>query len=128
MARRCRFRFSYWLRFLLQSAQRLSPSTVGLGQSLWRPSSFRFARLSAWLVGKSFCRSWRVRLALVAFDGFWTVALGFDAVLVAFRLRGWVLPALAGSGSAKVNSKVRPIARVCGLFPYLKARRSLALD
>ena len=57
---------------------------------------------------------WLVCLALVAFGGFSVVALGFEAVLVALRLPGCVLPAFAGLGSRKVNSKVRPIARVCG--------------
>ena len=36
--------------------------------------------------------------------------------LVALRFLGRVLPELAGLGRMKVNSKVPPIARVCGVI------------
>ena len=49
----------------------------------------------------------------------WVFRLG----LTRFRFLGRVLPELAGLGRMKANSKVPPIARVCGQSRLLGTRR-----
>ena len=97
---------------------------AGCRQSLQRPASFSLLRVSTARALVRSCRSSGVRrarfgvkvvLAALA-EGLHlaTCARVLGASLVAVVLWGRVLPALAGLGRGKVNSKVPPIACVRG--------------
>ena len=58
-------------------------------------------------------RRWRGSPFFPYFVGLWRLLLDLGWGL-ALRLRPCVLPEFAGLGNSNVNSKVRPIARVCG--------------
>ena len=111
-----RWGFLVLLCFWAQSGHRVCPLIGFSGQSLHRPSSLRrlrfsqaFARLSSRFPSSV---SWGL-VGLVVDLRLAEPTRALRPGLAALRFRGRVLPALAGFGRMKVNSKVPPIAHVC---------------
>ena len=96
------------------------------GQSLHRPISLRRCRSSvaSTRLSSRFCSSVRRGFAGLVADLWLAVpARVLRPGLVCFGFLGHVLPVLAGLGRMKVNSKVPPIARVCGVLTTALATR-----
>ena len=109
----CRALLCFWA----QSVQRVCPWFTLFGQSLHSPSFLRRSRFSRVCTRESSRFSSSVSWGLVGSVVDLRLAEPVRALrpgLAALRFRGRVLPALAGLGRMKVNSKVPPIARVCG--------------
>ena len=110
----CRALLCFWA----QSGQRVCPWITLFGQSLHSPSFLRRSRFSRACTRESSRFSSSVSWGLVGLVVDLRLAgpaRAFRPGLAALRFRGRVLPALAGLGRMKVNSKVPPIAHVCGL-------------
>ena len=100
-----------------QSGQRVCPRIVLFGQSLHSPSFLRRWRSSRACTRESSRFSSSVSWGLVGLVVDFRLAEPARALrpgLEALRFRGRVLPALAGLGRMKVNSKVPPIGHLCG--------------
>ena len=109
----CRALLCFWA----QSVQRVCPWFTLFGQSLHSPSFLRRSRFSRACTRESSRFSSSVSWGLVGLVVDLRLAETARALrpgLAALRFRGRVLPALAGLGRMKVNSKVPPIAHVCG--------------
>ena len=112
----CRALLCFWA----QSVQRVCPWFTLFGQSLHSPSFLRRSRFSRACTRESSRFSSSVSWGLVGLVVDLRLAEPARALrpgLAALRFRGRVLPALAGLGRMKVNSKVPPIAHVCGGTP-----------
>ena len=110
----CRALLCFWA----QSVQRVCSWITLFGQSLHSPSFLRRSRFSRACTRESSRFSSSVSWGLVGLVVDLRLAEPARALrpgLAALRFRGRVLPALAGLGRMKVNSKVPPTAHVCGL-------------
>ena len=100
-----------------QSGQRVCPWIALFGQFLHSPSFLRRWRFSRECARErsrfSSSVSWGL-VGLVVDLRLAEPARALSPGLATLRFRGRVLPALAGLGRMKVNSKVPPIAHVCG--------------
>ena len=111
----CRALLCFWA----QSVQRVCPWFTLFGQSLHSPRFWRRSRFSRACTRESSRFSSSVSWGLVGLVVDLRLAEPGRSLrpgLAGLRFRGRVLPALAGFGRMKVNSKVPPTAHVCGVW------------